>query len=145
MTGSNPKVFFDASVIFSAIYSRAGGSRKLLSFISERLIIGFTSQTVIEELVKNIDKFGDSRPDVGGFIGSSGLVVCEKITLDDIKPYSGIVEAKDAHVIAGAALTRCEYLVTLDKKHLNNQQVKNKLESLKILSPKDLIRKLERS
>lgn len=34
---------------------------------------------------------------------------------------------------------RCDYLVTLDKKHLNNPSVKKKVSKIEIVSPKELL------
>lgn len=132
------KVFFDASVIFSACQSPSGGSRRLVDFVRYGHILGITSQTVIEEVERNASKFSVFS-DLASLINDNNFFVRSKITLLEIKPYQNLIEPKDAHVVAGAVLTECDYLVTLDKKHLDNTSVKNSITQTKIVSPKDLL------
>lgn len=135
------KVFFDASVLFSALYSEGGESRKLVDLVRQQKIKGIASLTVIEELERNVEKFKSplGRKDIHMFIAQYRLVVRNEITHDEIKLYNDLVEEKDAHVIAGAVLTSCNYLVTLDKKHLNNDEIKKKIKLLQIVSPAELL------
>ncbi len=69
-------------------------------------------------------------------------MVREEITLEEIEPYQNRVDAEDAHLIAGANLTKCAYLVSLDKKHLIREDVKKEFLPLKIVSPKELIEEI---
>jgi putative PIN family toxin of toxin-antitoxin system len=134
------KVFFDASVIFSALYSNQGGSNKLAQLVRQKKIVGITSQTVIEELQENLGKIDklDFRK-FHQFILDFGFIVRERIAQPEIKPFLGLVDSRDAHVVAGAVLTGCDYLVTLDKKHLDNPTIKTKISQVKIVSPKELL------
>ena len=137
------KVFFDASVIFSAIYSPVGGSRKLIELVKTKKIIGITSENIIKELKDNLDKLKNTDiEDVNQFISNSNLLVRQKITFSESKKYSRVVEEKDLHVVAGAIVTKCDYLVTLDRKHLNHPTVKRKLSKIEIVSSKELLEKL---
>lgn len=134
------KVFFDASVLFSAIYSSKGASFQLVSLVKKNKIIGITTQTVINELKNNLPKLKDeTSKNIDQFIVENNFIVRQTIIISEIKPYLSIVEANDAHVVAGAILTSCHYLVTLDKKHLNNQKIKEKIKKVTILSPKELL------
>jgi len=132
------KVFFDASAIFSALYSNQGGSYRLTSLVAERKIIGVTTQTVIKELEKNLKKIKNiAKKEFHQFIIRRNFIVREKISESEIKPFLDVVDKKNAHVVAGAILTGCDHLVTLDKKHLNNSSVKAKISKIKIISPKE--------
>jgi len=134
------KVFFDASVIFSALYSNQGGSYRLASLVAKGKIIGVTTQTVIEELEDNLKKFKKTtKAELYQFISEHNFIVREKISESEIKPFLDVVDEKDAHVVAGAMLTGCDYLVTLDKKHLDNSSVKAKISKIKIASPRQLL------
>jgi|SRR3989344_8039760 len=133
------KVFFDASVIFSAIYSIKGGSRKLTDLVKRNNITGITTQTVIEELEDNIGKFKTREINLKQFITENNFIVREKIKESEAKSFLEIVHAKDAHILTGAILTRSDYLVTLDKRHLDNPSVKAKISKVKIVSPKELL------
>lgn len=134
------KVFFDTSVLFSAIYSPSGGSAKLVSLTQIGVIIGITTQTVIEELEENLFKLKEINPGIlYDFLKANNILVRKSVTISEIDLYHGMIERKDAHVVAGAILTKCDYLVTFDKKHINNKKVKTKIKEVKILSPKELL------
>jgi predicted nucleic acid-binding protein len=138
------RVFFDASVIIAALLSPNGGSALLFQFIKTGLVVGLTSQTVIAEV------FGEDKPgkidryreEIEQFVTESGLLVREAITAKDIEPYHELIDAKDAHLIAGANLTRCIYLVSLDKKHVLKDAIRRQFLPLKIVNPKELIEDL---
>lgn len=134
------KVFIDASVLFAAIYSDKGYSFDLLKLVKQNKIIGIVSQTVIEEVERNISKMKSVHlKNIANFVAESRLLVLEKINADNVKPYLSLVHEKDAHVLFGAEIGKCDYLVTFDEKHLNNPQVKNKIHWVKIISPKKLM------
>lgn len=104
--------------------------------------MGVTSQSVVEELYDNMYKIKKaSKQEVDIFIQIHKLVVRERIAHKEIEPYINLVEEKDAHVLAGALLTRCDFLVTLDKKHLDNGETKTHFNKhIHIVSPKELLR-----
>jgi len=139
------KVFFDASVLFSAIYSGRGGSNQLCRLVKDKKIKGFTTQTVVLELQTNIAKFSKrTKVSPANFIADHHFLVRSEIAEREIKHYKTIVVAKDAHVLAGALLCKCEYLLTLDKKHLDNKGVKNKFSEVIIASPKEFLQYFRR-
>ena len=130
------RIFFDASVLFSAIYSSVGASRVLAQLVLEGKVIGVITETVVEELVRNMEKIrGVDTQDVYEFVAGYGFVIRSRIVCAEIEPFVGLVEEKDAHVVAGAILTECDYLVTLDKKHLDNSLTKKRVLDVVIVSP----------
>lgn len=135
------KVFFDASIITASLLSPSGGSSQLFKFIKAGVITGLTSQTVIEEVLEEDKpkKIKRTKREIGQFIAESGLIVREEITVKEIEPYQNRVDVEDAHLIAGAKLTKCGYLVTLDKKHLLRADIQKEFLPLQIVSPKDLL------
>lgn len=133
------RVYFDASVIIAALLSPTGGSALLLEYVKKEGISGITSQTAVEEILDKTDKFNISIDQVNHFIAESGLIVREAITLEEIKPYEDKIDKDDAHLIAGANLTKSSYLVTLDKKHLLREDIRNRFLPFHIVSPKDLL------
>jgi predicted nucleic acid-binding protein len=135
------RVFFDASVIIAALLSPTGGSALLFQFIKAGFLVGLTSQTVIAEVFGEdkpgkIDKY---REEIEQFVAESGLLVREAITAKGIEPYQDLIATKDAHLIAGANLTKCMYLVSLDKKHVLKGEIREQFLPLKIVNPKELI------
>lgn len=138
------RVYFDASVIIAALLSPTGGSRKLFGYVKLGRIVGITSQTAIEEVLaeNRPKKLKKSKEEIEQFIAQSGLVVRESITAEEIKPYQNLVDDTDAHLIAGANLTNCAYLTTLDKKHLLRVDIQRRFLPLKITAPKELLEEL---
>ena len=66
----------------------------------------------------------------------------KSITINEIALYKNSVDTEDAHLIAGANLTKCTHLVSLDKKHLSRPDIKNTFLPLRILSPKELLEEI---
>jgi putative PIN family toxin of toxin-antitoxin system len=133
------KLFLDASVIIAALLSPMGGSAKLIEFIKLRQVFGITSRTVVDEIESKTDKIRKTREQIGKFITSNLIIVRKRVTFEEIESFVGLVEAEDAHLIAGAKLTNCDYLVTLDKKHLLKPDIKNKFKPLKIVPPAEIL------
>ena len=138
------KVFFDVSIIIAAILSKTGGSALLFEYIKIDKIIGISSLTAIDEILEDdkSKKLNKSKEELEKFIASSGLLIRERINSQNITPYRGMIDIEDAHLIAGAKLTKCEYLVTLDKKHLLREDIQKRFLPLQIISPKELLEKI---
>lgn len=138
------RVFFDASVVIAALLSPTGGSAKVFKLVKLGLIKGITSQTVIEEILEEDkpSKIKKSKEDIENFIAKSGLIIRKLVTVDEIEPYQNLIDPDDAHLIAGANLTKCQYLVTLDKKHLLRPDIQKKFLPLRIVSPKELLEEI---
>lgn len=138
------RVFFDASIIIAALLSPLGGSAELFRLVKTGTIVGITSQTAIDEVLEKDKpvKLKRSINEIEDFIFQSGLVVRETVTLEEVEPYQNLIDNEDAHLIAGAKLTKCEYLVSLDKKHVLREEIKQRFLPLKIVTPKELIEDL---
>jgi len=138
------RVFFDASVIIAAFLSPRGGSAPLFQFIKTGEITGITSQTAINEVVEEDKPAKLKRPkeEIEQFIATGGLLVREAVMLTEIEPYKGFIDPEDAHLIAGATLTGCSHLVSLDKKHVLRADVRERFLPLKIVNPKELLEEL---
>ncbi len=136
------RVFFDASVIIASLLSPTGGSSQLFIYVKIGKIQGITSQSVVAEVLSKSIKLKKSKDELEAFIAKSGLIVRKVVTAEEIAPYVNFVETEDAHVVAGANLTKCTHLVTLDKKHLLKAEIKNKFTPLKILSPKEMLEEI---
>ena len=136
------RAYFDASVIIAAFLSPFGGSAKLLIYRKLGAITAITSQTVVEEVLEKSEKLQKSREELENFIAESGLVVYRSIEPNDMFLYGGWVDPDDIHLIAGAKLTKCTHLVTLDKKHLLRPQIQKQCLPLVLLSPKELLERI---
>jgi len=136
------KVYFDASVIIAAMFSSGGGSAKLIQFVRAGVVAGITSQTIIDEVESNSAKINKNPRQIRQFIKNNLLLVRERIVLSETRAYENIVDEGDAHVVAGAKSTKCDYLVTLDKRHLLQEGVKRKVKPVRIVTPKELLAKI---
>lgn len=136
------KIYFDASVIIAAMLSSTGGSAKLMQFVRLGEIAGVTSQTAIEEVEKHTVKIDKTLTEIRHFIQDNRIVVRKKISKTEEEPYQGLVEEEDIHIVAGAKLTKCDFLITLDKKHLLKDEVKKLVKPVKVVSPKEYLEKL---
>ncbi len=134
------KIFLDASVIIAAILSPGGGSAKVIKLSQLGTWSQITSQTVIDEVKGHTQKINKTKDEINQFITENNILVRKRVTISETKSLRGLIEPTDAHLIAGANLTQCEYLVTLDKKHLLKEDIKNRFKPLKIVNPEELLR-----
>ncbi len=133
------KVYLDASVIIAALLSPTGGSAKLLEFVKLGVVVGVVSQTVIDEVEEHSLKIKKSHKEIRKFIQENSIIVRERIDKLELESFKDSIEEEDIHVAVGARLTKCDYLVTLDKKHLLKAEVKKMLKPLKVVSPKEVL------
>ncbi len=131
------KVFLDASVIIAAILSSGGGSAKILSLASKGKILAIVSQTVVLEVLEHKEKIGKTEIEINDFVIQNKIVVREEISYEEAGEYFESVEKDDAHLVAGAKLTKCDYLISLDKKHVLS--LNDKFSPLKITDPKGFL------
>jgi len=138
------RVYFDASIVIAALLSPTGGLAQLFRFIKLGIITGITSQTVVEEVMEEdkTKRIKRSIDEIEQFIDKSELIVREAITDEELEPYQDQVDREDAHLIAGAKLTKCTHLVTLDKKHLLRSDIQEKFLPLLIVSPKEVLEEI---
>lgn len=138
------RVYFDASVIIAALLSPTGGSSELFKLVNKGILKGITSQTVVEEILEEDkpSKLKKSKEELEQFILKTGLLIRKNITKQNLIPYQNLIDIEDAHLVAGANLTGCKYLVTLDKKHLLKDDIQKRFLPLIIVSPKELLKDL---
>lgn len=135
------KIFLDASVIIAAILSPTGGSAKVIKLGQLGDWAQITSQTVVDEVKDHTEKIGKSSEEIGQFIKNHSVIVRKRMTKLEIKPLIELVDESDAHLIAGSKMTGVDFLVTLDKKHLLKEEIKNRFKPLKIVNPEELLKK----
>ena len=134
------KVFFDASVIFSALHSSEGASFILAKLVKKGIITGIITETIIEEVCRNAEKLNKvTLSNIYQFIADYDFIVFQALTTQT-NPLTRTIQEKDQHVISGAIITHCDYLVTFDRKHLNNPATKKLFLEVKILSPQEMLK-----
>lgn len=135
------KVWLDSSVIISGIYSDSGASNFILRLCRKKKISVYTSTLIIKEVVRNLKKKFPQKFSVkfAKYLAKSNFQKTEFISEEEVSQYSQYTHKKDLHVLAGAAVSGVEYLVSLDKKHLLSLTAK-KLP-FAIVSPKEFLQK----
>jgi predicted nucleic acid-binding protein len=111
------KVFLDSSVWFAAAFSPSGGSNEVTRRLAAGKITIIATKQVIAETVRNLqakgnplalerffELYADVRPSM-----------VEPKSLQ-IKKAEIVINHKDAPILAGAKLSECRYLVTLDRR-----------------------------
>lgn len=136
-------LFFDASVLVAGAHSRGGGSALLLEACK---LGGFTAQTtflVIMEAFHALTR-GFPQRSLDRFKTCLGEVLWELLPVPqekNLQKYATLIDPKDLHVLAAAVEGRCEFLLTLDRKHIlaATEAVATAGLSIRILRPGDFI------
>lgn len=131
------KVFLDSSVLFTAVNSPSGGSSKLFTLKTIRLL---TSPVVLAEVERNVSKKLVSYHLERFFLLVRQLTIVDQHPSDRlIAKAKKCIAQKDAIILAEAKTAPCDMLVTLDRKHFLTEQAKAFIHPKKILLPKDVI------
>lgn len=134
-------VFVDSSVLFTAVFSPTGGSAKLFTISSLKLI---TSRVVLTEVERNIRKKLQSYHLERFFMLVGKMTVLPQMPDEKlITKAKKVIVVKDAVILAEAKKAKSRYLVTLDRKHFLTPIVAKFLQPQKALTPKELLQKLQ--
>lgn len=140
---SKIKVFFDASILLSGLYSPRGASGELLRMARERKILGYVSDFVIQEVERNLNKFGLKKEDLRlALTNFETFIFGDKLSSEDYYKFMYTVDSKDIHLFIACDKLKVDYLVSLDKKHILS--LRNKVKFVKISTPGELLMKLKR-
>jgi predicted nucleic acid-binding protein len=134
------RVFLNASVLFSASYSKTGSSRDLLREAIRGNLKIVVSQHVLEEAERNLaQKAPEALPAFRELLTLVAAEVAEKPTLEELKRAAAYINLKDAPVVAAAAKAKVGYLVTWDRKHFIDDPKVAEKSGLMILTPDKLM------
>src|SRR4030042_6045286 len=114
-------VFIDSSVLFTASNSPTGGSAKLFTLKSIKLVV---SPLVLTETERNIRKKLHSYELERFFkLVARTHILDQKPDVDLVRQAKRVIIEKDAVILAEARLSKSDFLVTLDKKDFLNEKV----------------------
>jgi predicted nucleic acid-binding protein len=139
------RVFLDASCWVAAAGSPDGGSAGILKLAQARyLSIGIT-QRVFHEAERNIkDKLGEKALlRYYEWLDVLDLEVIPPPTPTEESRWNTLVAPKDCHVLAAAYHANFAILVSLDKKHIVNEQVKRDFP-VQVMDTKEFLQWLHR-
>ncbi|MGQ9569158.1 MAG: PIN domain-containing protein [Anaerolineae bacterium] len=120
------RVFLDASCWVAAAGSPAGGSSLILKLAQAGRVRVAATRRVLQEAEHNIrTKMGEEHLlRYYRLLGSAKLELIPPVTPEEEAEWSGLVRAKDAHVLAGASKAKADVLVSLDRRHILTERVR---------------------
>lgn len=139
-------VFLDTSVILSGLASPSGGSRKLFEAAAKRKLKLLASPYILEETIKHLEKLAIERVSLEELFSEKIVNLIANPPDDLIKKFHSVsLDPDDAHVIAAAALSGADILLSLDKKHILIPIVRRVLKPIMVKSPKEFWHWLQKS
>jgi putative PIN family toxin of toxin-antitoxin system len=133
------KLFLDANIFIAGSASPEGGSAIILQACKKGLFQAVTTELVLVEAERNIRKKLDKKV-LGRFhkvIKEVGIEIYPPATT--ASHYQKIITPKDAHVLAAAIESNCDYLITLDRRHFFTPKILKTDLPVKIIIPKNFI------
>ena len=138
---NKPLVFFNASVVIAGILSPKGGSAKVINWVKRGEIHGIISEIIFNEVLRHSNKTNKSEEVLASEILKFNFMIVKAPSKLNSKFEKMAVDSGDIHVLTSALETKSKYLVTLDAKHILS--LSNKVKDFKIVTPGQLIKKLE--
>jgi predicted nucleic acid-binding protein len=136
-------LFFDASVLVAGSHSTAGGSALLLEACR---LGGFTAQSSFLVILEALHTLKRSFPERSQARFTAYLAAIDWQLLPvpseaELAEYAPLIDAKDLHVLAAAVEGACQFLLTLDRRHILAAAPAVRAAGLpiKILRPGDFI------
>jgi uncharacterized protein len=140
------RVFLDANVWFAASVSTRGASAMLLNLCHGGHCQAPVTRLVLQEAEQNLRnkaKFKDAAlVRFYHLIVTPGLQMVSTPSREEAAIYTGIVHAKDTHVLAGAHKAKADALITLDRRHFFTALIQEAKLPFEILTPGNFLRRL---
>lgn len=128
------RVVLDTNVIISSIFWKKGNPHKIVLLALEQKIQNFTSQNMVNELVKVL-MFDFKQPDQFVERQVNLLLAYSQITEPKFKANIVPEDPKDNMIIECALSADADYIITGDKHLLKLKEYKG----IKILNPKEFL------
>ncbi len=137
-------IYLDSSVIFAAVLSPSGGSRKLFQLSAARVIRIVLGPHVLkeaEEVVRR--KMPASLPELARLLSVSRVDVDETAGMEHLEDARQLVSYQpDARVLAEAMSLELDWFVTHDKEHFLRENLKKRIP-FEIGTPGDLLQSIK--
>ena len=136
-----PIIFLDTSAIFAAVISPSGGGRALLQLGELRAIALMTGPTAIQELELVINRKAPSAlPKLAVLLAQANMAIGPSANPETITAQQRYVNyTPDAVVLAEALAAKCDYFVTLDRKHFLENEALHRTLPMPIGTPGDCL------
>jgi putative PIN family toxin of toxin-antitoxin system len=140
VSNPEPRVFLDANVIFSGLYSSHGTPGTILKYLVEGRIKAVISQQVLEEVIRNIkEKLPEALPVLKGLLENVPLEIVADPSLEEISCWVNLIHPADAAILAAAIVAKPDYFLTGDNHFLGNPELINK-STLKIVTTANFLK-----
>jgi predicted nucleic acid-binding protein len=111
------RIFLDANVIFSGLYSPAGTNGRILDLAVSGAIHGVISAEIIDELARNVQRKAPRlMVRLALFLDEAALLVMPDPEPDESGRWFEAGLAEDAHVVASALEAESDYVCTGDRR-----------------------------
>ena len=139
MPDSEPRVFLDTNVIFSALYSSRGAPGRVLEYCIEGRCSIVISCQVLDELIRTIKvKFPRALPALKKLLESVPLEITADPAPEEIHRWIKQIQPADAAILAAVIAAKVDFFVTGDNHFLNNSALINEA-GLNIVTPAQLV------
>lgn len=133
------KVFLDTDVVISALLSDKGASYKLLNDTKFKKII---SRAITKEVTEVSKRENINQSAVQTILEQTKITPLFLSKEKLLKTYSKYVfDEEDSHVVAGAHISKSDFLLTHNMRHYNVIRIKNDL-GIKVMRPGDFLQYL---
>lgn len=139
------RVFIDSSVLVAACGSKTGASALVLGYCRSHKIEGHITAYAVNEAKKNVftkmDTIKQNRLDQ--YLQKASLKYVPPPSSESVEKFSAATASKDVPILAAAADSKTDILVSLDQKHLLTPKAKQAIHPIKILTPGELVKLLD--
>ncbi len=136
-----PRIFLDSSVLIAGVASFTGASRAILVLAELGLLKLVVCPYILKETDRNLaKKLPEALPYYRRLCNSLDWEVVSDPLPGDVRRWAGIIEAKDAPILAAAVEAKPARLVTLDTKDFTPETAEQ--AELAICTPGDLLREI---
>jgi predicted nucleic acid-binding protein len=136
-----PRLFLDASTLIAAAASPDGGSSLVIELCTFGKAKALVTRLVLREAERNIKK-KLSEQTLLRYYNLLGSLDPEPVPLPSggaIQRAAELVAAKDAHVLAAAREGDATHLITLDRKHLLIDEIRQGALPIVVCTPGDYL------
>lgn len=133
------KVFLDTNVLISALLSGKGASSYLINKTKINKIISETIKEEVNEVSKRENISKETARAILKKIKKTTLSLSKEKLLKSYSKY--VLDKEDSHVVAGAYISKSDFLLTHNIKHYHAVKIKNDL-GIKVMRPGDFLQYL---
>jgi putative PIN family toxin of toxin-antitoxin system len=138
------KAFIDTNVLIAGAASVTGASAAVLDLCEAESIQMVISRQVLVEADRNFSaKLPGLVEPFRQFIRNLAPLMVEDPPIAAVERFAGLIDRKDAPILAAAIESKADFLITLDKKHFLKQKIQRDIP-IEICTPSDFLRIFER-